>query len=66
MKYGSVMSDFEKHRGVHIGSYRYNITLPGGNMEVENPLIVEENGLPRGHAMHFHVSSRESTYVHEP
>ena len=25
------------------------ITLPGTNMEVENTLFVEENGLPRGH-----------------
>ena len=28
-------------------------------MEVENHLFVVENGLPRGQAIHFHVSSRE-------
>ena len=32
-------------------------TLPGTNLEVENTLFVEENGLPRGHAVHFQVSS---------
>ena len=32
------------------------------NMEVDNHLFVEENGLPRGQAIHFHVSSRECTW----
>ena len=31
------------------------------NMEVENALFVKESGLPRGHAIHFHVSSSESS-----
>ena len=30
-------------------------------MEVDNHLSEVENGLPRGHAIHFHVSSRECT-----
>ena len=29
--------------------YIYIYTPPGTNMEVENTLLVEENGLPKGH-----------------
>ena len=28
-------------------------------MEMENPLLVEENRLPSDHAIHFHVSESE-------
>ena len=37
--------------------------------EVESLLFVEENGLPRGHAIHFHLSylrSRECRYRTQP